>query len=202
MDAGDAGIYSLLPAAVTIVLAFAVRQVIPALFAGVLTGSVVLVAAGTAPLTFQWRKDGVDITGETASSYTIAAVATGDEADYSVFISSGCGDVTSAAATLTVADHHPVAPTRAGLEAGDGPLDDPGSGASGQHVLGGDELLGPEITRGRRFEDDPVTRRERHLGPSGRPAVVAGLPGFMGHAGHGHDLERIGFDPVAAHECH
>ncbi len=42
----EAGIWSLLPAAVTILLAFALRQVIPALFAGVLTGSAVLLAAG------------------------------------------------------------------------------------------------------------------------------------------------------------
>ena len=43
------GWLSLAPALVTIGLAFATRQVIPALFAGVLTGSVVLVLSGASP---------------------------------------------------------------------------------------------------------------------------------------------------------
>ncbi|MDJ0785810.1 MAG: Na+/H+ antiporter NhaC family protein [Myxococcota bacterium] len=46
MDGVDPGPLSLLPAAVTIVLAFATRQVVVALFAGVVTGSVVLLVQG------------------------------------------------------------------------------------------------------------------------------------------------------------
>ncbi len=46
----ETGVLSLLPAFITILLAFATRQVIPALFAGVLTGSLVLVVSGVALL--------------------------------------------------------------------------------------------------------------------------------------------------------
>jgi len=46
MEGLEAGPLSLLPAAVTIALAFATRQVVVALFAGVITGSVVLLAQG------------------------------------------------------------------------------------------------------------------------------------------------------------
>ena len=46
----ETGVLSLLPACITILLAFATRQVIPALFAGVLTGSLVLVVSGVALL--------------------------------------------------------------------------------------------------------------------------------------------------------
>ena len=63
-----------------------------------------VVAAGTPPLTFQWRKDGVDIPGETLDTLTIASVSPGDAGDYTVQVNSSCGLATSAAATLTVAD--------------------------------------------------------------------------------------------------
>ncbi len=46
MEGADPSALSLLPALVTIALAFATRQVIPALFAGVVTGSVVLLIQG------------------------------------------------------------------------------------------------------------------------------------------------------------
>ena len=46
MDAPEAGWLSLGPALITILLAFATRQVLPALLAGVLTGSVVLMLEG------------------------------------------------------------------------------------------------------------------------------------------------------------
>lgn len=46
----ETGALSLLPACITIVLAFATRQVIPALFSGILTGSLVLIFSGVAPL--------------------------------------------------------------------------------------------------------------------------------------------------------
>ena len=47
-EATDVSWLSILPAAVTIALAFATRQVIPALFAGILTGSLVVwIATGS-----------------------------------------------------------------------------------------------------------------------------------------------------------
>jgi Zn-dependent metalloprotease len=59
-------------------------------------------AAGAAPLAYQWRHAGDDISGATGTSYTIPAVATADAGNYDVVVSNGCSSVTSAAAALTV----------------------------------------------------------------------------------------------------
>jgi len=56
-------------------------------------------ATGTAPLTFQWRKNGVDIGGATGTGYTIPVIAAGDVGNYDCSITSLCGiDVTATAA--------------------------------------------------------------------------------------------------------
>jgi hypothetical protein len=59
-------------------------------------------ATGTAPLRYQWRKTGANITGATNASYTIASVKTTDAAAYSVIVANAAGSVTSSNATLTV----------------------------------------------------------------------------------------------------
>jgi invasion protein IalB len=59
-------------------------------------------ATGTAPLTYQWRLNGVNITGATGASLTLSAVTTANAGSYTVVISNAAGSVTSAAATLTV----------------------------------------------------------------------------------------------------
>ena len=60
------------------------------------------VDADGASLSYQWKKNGVNILGATGSSYTIAAVAAGDAGDYTVTVSGTCGSVTSGIAKLTV----------------------------------------------------------------------------------------------------
>jgi hypothetical protein len=60
-------------------------------------------ATGTAPLSYQWRKNGVAISGATSSSYTTPATTSSDNgAQFSVVVSNSAGSVTSSAATLTV----------------------------------------------------------------------------------------------------
>ena len=73
------------------------------------TATFTIVATGTAPLTYQWRKDGVDLDGETAATLTLDPVATGDAAHYDCVVTSAVGTATSDAATLTV--HVPPAIT-------------------------------------------------------------------------------------------
>ncbi|MFA5344637.1 MAG: Ig-like domain-containing protein, partial [Kiritimatiellia bacterium] len=60
-------------------------------------------ANGTAPISYQWRKNGMDIAGATAADYTTPALVAGDNgAIYSVVVTNAVGSATSASATLTV----------------------------------------------------------------------------------------------------
>jgi hypothetical protein len=62
-----------------------------------------VVATGTAPLTFQWQKNGANIAHAAAASYTTPATTMTDNGSkFSVVVSNSAGTVTSAAATLTV----------------------------------------------------------------------------------------------------
>ena len=61
-----------------------------------------VVATGTAPLTYQWRKNGSSITGATSATLTLNNVTTNNAGSYAVRVSNSAGSVTSAAATLTV----------------------------------------------------------------------------------------------------
>ena len=67
------------------------------------TASFSVVAAGTAPLNYQWQKNGAAISGATASAYTTPATASTDNgATFIVTVSNSAGSVTSNSATLTV----------------------------------------------------------------------------------------------------
>ena len=59
-------------------------------------------ATGTAPLVFQWLKNGTPISGANASVLSFAAVTTNDAASYSVTITNIVGGLVSSSATLTV----------------------------------------------------------------------------------------------------
>ena len=59
-------------------------------------------ASGTTPLSYQWKKDGSNISGATSSAYTINSAKTSDAGNYTVTVSNSAGSVTSSAATLTV----------------------------------------------------------------------------------------------------
>ncbi len=75
------------------------------------TAMFTVVASGTAPLSYQWRKNGVSIAGATLSSYTTPATTTSDSGStFAVVVTNTVGTVTSSAATLTV-NPAPVSPT-------------------------------------------------------------------------------------------
>jgi len=61
-----------------------------------------VLATGSGALSYQWQKDGVDVSGETNSSYTIATTAFSDASSYRVVITNSGGSVTSNSALLTV----------------------------------------------------------------------------------------------------
>jgi hypothetical protein len=75
------------------------------------TASFSVAATGTAPLSYQWRKNSVVISGATSSSYTTPATTSSDNgAQFAVMVSNTAGTVTSSVATLTV-NATPVAPS-------------------------------------------------------------------------------------------
>jgi len=76
-------------------------------------------ATGTAPLSYQWKKDGVDIEGATSASYVIASASPGDAGNYTVVVSNAQGDATSTAARVNVLSPLPYAETFDGLSLGD-----------------------------------------------------------------------------------
>ena len=68
-------------------------------------------ASGTAPLSYQWQKNGANISGATSSSYTTPATTTADSGSiFQVVVSNSAGSITSSSATLTV-NLAAVAPT-------------------------------------------------------------------------------------------
>ncbi len=62
-------------------------------------------------LTYQWQKDGANLSGANASAYEILATAATDAGRYTVIISNPGGQVTSNPATLTVNTPPPVGDT-------------------------------------------------------------------------------------------
>jgi hypothetical protein len=75
------------------------------------TATFSVTASGTAPLTYQWRKNGTAISGATSASYSTPAETTSDNgAQFTVIVSNPAGSLTSNAATLTVTTA-PVAPS-------------------------------------------------------------------------------------------
>ena len=67
-----------------------------------------VVASGSPTLTYQWRKAGVALTGNTSAALTLTNAQAADAANYDVVITNSVGSVTSAAAALTVT---PAAPS-------------------------------------------------------------------------------------------
>src|SRR6185369_3207837 len=60
------------------------------------TATFTVVATGSAPLSYQWRRNGTAIPGATGASYTTPSQSTTDNgATFSVVVSNGSGNVTS-----------------------------------------------------------------------------------------------------------
>ena len=67
-----------------------------------LTACFTVVAGGSAPIGYQWRKGGVELPGATASALTLTNAQLADAGSYNVTITNVYGSVASAPAVLTV----------------------------------------------------------------------------------------------------
>jgi Immunoglobulin domain len=71
-----------------------------------------VVASGTAPLSYRWQRNGANITGATASTYTLASATTADNnAQFRCVVSNSAGTATSNIAVLTVVTNQLPVPT-------------------------------------------------------------------------------------------
>src|SRR5207248_380443 len=62
-----------------------------------------VLAAGTGPLSYQWKKNGTTISGANASSYTTPTTTTADSgSSFSVMVSNSAGNMASNNAMLTI----------------------------------------------------------------------------------------------------
>ena len=61
-----------------------------------------VVATGTEPLFYQWKRNGTNLTAANAASFSIVGVTTNDAGSYSVFVTNQLGSIESPPASLTV----------------------------------------------------------------------------------------------------
>ena len=64
--------------------------------------SLSVIASGTAPLIYQWRKNDEPIIGATSPTYRLSSASTGDTGTYTVVVTNFVGSVTSTTIALTV----------------------------------------------------------------------------------------------------
>jgi hypothetical protein len=74
-----------------------------------------VVAAGTVPLTYQWKKHGADISGATDSVLAFTPLTSGDQDTYSVGITNAVGGTNSITVNLVVLPPPTTAPDISGL---------------------------------------------------------------------------------------
>ena len=97
----DAGAY-IFQTSATIAPSITVQPLSLAVTAGQ-TATFTVIAAGAAPLNYQWQKNGSNIAGAQSSTYiTAAATAADNGAAYTVVVSNAAGSVTSSLAVLSV----------------------------------------------------------------------------------------------------
>src|SRR5712691_9557733 len=96
------GMYTLTPAAAALAPSISTQPANQTMTAGQ-TATFSVAATGTAPLGYQWRKNGANMSGATSSSYTTPATTTADSnSTFSVVVTNSAGTATSNNATLTV----------------------------------------------------------------------------------------------------
>jgi hypothetical protein len=90
-----------------------------------------VIATGSGPLSYQWRRNITPLAGATNDSFAISNVQTGDAGDYDVVVSNLASNTTSAAASLIVS----VPPQLSSALVADGVARFHLSGTPGDHYM-------------------------------------------------------------------
>jgi hypothetical protein len=72
-----------------------------------------VVAAGTPPLSYQWRKGGENLAGKTSAELSFTSLSVADSGNYDVVVTNPYGSATSATVTLDVKPAETIPPTLA-----------------------------------------------------------------------------------------
>jgi hypothetical protein len=154
-------------------------------------------ATGTAPLSYQWRRDGADLAGANAASYTLSNVQLSDSgAHFAVTVANGTGSATSRAALLTVSAFVPPVGSTQTAVAGDatsfGTYAD-GAGSAAKFYNPGDLAVD---AAGNVYVTDVDTLRK--ITPAGVVSTLAGVHGSPGTAdGTGSGARFTGLKGIA-----
>ena len=133
-------------------------------------------ATGTAPLTYQWRRNGAAIAGATSSVYATPALTIADNAtQYSVVVTNSAGAVSSASALLTVNAGLSELSLLAGTSTGLGYLD----GASSTARFGSPYAIAFDAS-GNAYVSDFANSVIRKIDPAGTVSTFAGAAGLSG----------------------
>ncbi len=156
------------------------------------TATLSVTAAGSGPLSYQWRRDGTNVAGATANSYAFAAALADHGAVFSVVVSGPGGSVTSNAATLSVTSGAPITGLRRVSVASDGSQangrsQDPQLSADGRYVVfrssasnlvlgdtnGVDDIFVHDAVTGQTTRVSVASNGDQANSPSGQPSISA-----------------------------
>ena len=103
-------------------------------------------ATGTG-ITYQWKKDGINIPGAASATYSLSSVGTGDAGDYCVDVNGECGSVTSSSVSLSICTipaitSHPVSLTMSAGTSASFSVTATGTGISYQWKKNGADITG------------------------------------------------------------
>ena len=130
-------------------------------------------ASGDAPITYQWRRGGVNIDGATAASFTLVLPQLLDSGSvWSVVVSNAAGSTTSAGASLIVKTG-PGISLVAGMPGGGGSID----GAAGR--FNGPSAVAVDVL-GNVYVTEYFNQTIRKITPAGVVSTLAGSAGIVG----------------------
>lgn len=122
-----------------------------------------VVAVGTGSLTYQWRRNGVNIPGATGAVLTLNNVTVDQAGDYSVVVANAAGSVTSRSARLTVSSAAPSGPVW---------TEDWEAAALGTYIPKGADLVFITSAKNKWALSDTASSFEKEHGPTPNQAQI------------------------------